>query len=367
GEGLDAGPPGGALSEEGDTHAGSHVQRGYMREASRRVLFTGLISFGTLATWTLLGAPAVGPKPGGAAPKPMPAPIIKLPGNAQKSKVKLVPNLPNAQKTSRTAGEPWFTRPLNSKCVPGEGCSILGSDLGTRAAGQKTPAGMYLSYYPANGGVVTDIKLEAASWSPTLVSFKVPSGMNAGLRYSVVIRNAQGKAASNKVDINVVVRPDPRTNPDSDGDGYPSVAAGGTDCDDLDGNRSPGRTETVDANDVDEDCDPKTYGHRDADLDGVPDVRACNVGLSAAGQPVWYCGSDCDDSLSAVKPDSMVCDPRDTSVIFVCTAKPSWTIDPRETLGSDGFFPPYTCESIAAGARCLMQPNRLGVCQVGAP
>src|SRR5262245_33622843 len=78
--------------------AAGDVERGIMREASRGVLFTGLIGIGTLATWTLLGAPTVVPKPGGAAPKPTPAPLLKLPASAKKSNVKLVPNLPNASK-----------------------------------------------------------------------------------------------------------------------------------------------------------------------------------------------------------------------------------------------------------------------------
>src|SRR5262249_11017803 len=120
----------------------------------------------------------------------------------------------------------------------------------------------------------------------------------------------------------------------------------------------------------DEDCEPTTYGRRDADADGEPDIRACNTSVTGSGmdrKAVWYCGTDCDDSLSAVKRDAMVCDPRDTSVIFVCTPKTSWTFDPREVGGSEGYLPPFTCESFAPGARCLMQPNRLGVCQVGAP
>jgi hypothetical protein len=339
-------------------------------QRSPRVLFSGLVGIGTLATWTLLGAPTVGPKPGGALPKPTPAPILKLPANAQQAKVKLVPNLPNAPKTSRTPGQPWLTRAFGTKCIIGGECLIFGAELGTRASGQKTPAGMYLSYYPKAGGSITDNKLEPTNWTPTVLGFKPPSGMNPGLRYTVLVRNAQGKAISNSVDLDVVALPNPRTTPDFDGDGTPSVEAGGTDCDDFNKDRAPARTEKADANDIDEDCNPTTYGRRDDDNDGAPDARACNVGITGAGmdrKAVWYCGSDCDDSLSAVKPDAMLCDTRDTSVIFVCTTKPSWTVDPRDSPGSDGWLPPYTCESIAPGARCLQQPNRLGVCQVGAP
>lgn len=73
---------------------------------------------------------------------------------------------------------------------------------------------------------------------------------------------------------------------DADGDGFPSIGCGGTDCDDDDGNVNPGATEICDTANVDEDCNPDTFGFRDADGDGVGDAACCN------GE---NCGTDCDD------------------------------------------------------------------------
>lgn len=63
---------------------------------------------------------------------------------------------------------------------------------------------------------------------------------------------------------------------DEDGDGRDSIATGGDDCDDLNSNRFPGNVETCDALDVDEDCDPTTYGDRDSDQDGFVDDQCVN-------------------------------------------------------------------------------------------
>ncbi|MCA9605510.1 MAG: putative metal-binding motif-containing protein [Myxococcales bacterium] len=51
--------------------------------------------------------------------------------------------------------------------------------------------------------------------------------------------------------------------------------------------------EVCDVAGVDEDCDPTTYGFRDADMDGEPDARCCNGD---------HCGSDCDDMRPGVNP-----------------------------------------------------------------
>jgi hypothetical protein len=80
---------------------------------------------------------------------------------------------------------------------------------------------------------------------------------------------------------------------DEDGDGARSAACGGTDCDDANPARYPGATEVCDAADLDEDCDPDTYGFRDSDGDGYPDARCCN-GLT--------CGDDCNDMRPGVNP-----------------------------------------------------------------
>jgi hypothetical protein len=87
---------------------------------------------------------------------------------------------------------------------------------------------------------------------------------------------------------------------DVDGDGERSTACGGEDCDDNDPDRSPGLPEICDELHVDEDCDPTTFGGRDADDDGFVDDECCNG---------TTCGTDCDDSranVSVLAPE--VCD-----------------------------------------------------------
>jgi hypothetical protein len=80
---------------------------------------------------------------------------------------------------------------------------------------------------------------------------------------------------------------------DADGDGTRDVACGGTDCDDANPARYPGATEVCDAADLDEDCNPETYGFLDADGDGFPDARCCNG---------TNCGDDCNDARPGVNP-----------------------------------------------------------------
>ena len=91
--------------------------------------------------------------------------------------------------------------------------------------------------------------------------------------------------------------PDCDNNPDADGDGAMDAACGGDDCDDNDPNRYPGNTEVGDLEGHDEDCDPRTFGERDADGDGYFNAWDCNsdgVGL--------ICGTDCDDTRANVNP-----------------------------------------------------------------
>ncbi|HEX2880861.1 MAG TPA: hypothetical protein VHO25_15120 [Polyangiaceae bacterium] len=319
---------------------------------------------------TLLGAPGTGPKlqPGGKAPGPGPivrsAPSIRLPANATRATTQLVPNLPGGPKTSRTAGQPWFLRPFSTTCVPGAECLVTGYDFGQHAPGQSAPAGMYLSFYTA-GTTVSDTRLVATAWTASVIGFKVPATMHSGQRYTLLVRDTQGKAISNGVTVSIQALPDPAVSPDFDQDGERSIAAGGTDCDDFNKHRAPARTEVGDANDLDEDCNTETFGRRDLDSDGYPDVNACNVGITGTGldrKAVWYCGSDCNDSQVAIFPGEMACDARDPTLIFVCKAQTSWTVDPRMTA-NDGCMTPYTCSSMVAGGQCVHQPNGRGVCQ----
>lgn len=95
---------------------------------------------------------------------------------------------------------------------------------------------------------------------------------------------------------------------DCDGDGEAAAECGGNDCDDDDARRFPSATEVCDADDVDEDCDPSTFGGRDGDMDGAVDAACCNV------QPGGdlLCGSDCDDDDINVNPSATeICDAAD--------------------------------------------------------
>ncbi|MCZ7678884.1 MAG: putative metal-binding motif-containing protein [Sandaracinaceae bacterium] len=95
--------------------------------------------------------------------------------------------------------------------------------------------------------------------------------------------------------------------PDVDGDGQASVECGGADCDDADASRYTGNIEVCDTTSHDEDCDPSTYGYRDADSDGYGDARCCN-GEDAAR----VCGDDCNDMAATVHPgEADRCDARD--------------------------------------------------------
>ncbi|MFK7985602.1 MAG: putative metal-binding motif-containing protein [Sandaracinaceae bacterium] len=91
--------------------------------------------------------------------------------------------------------------------------------------------------------------------------------------------------------------------PDADGDGDAAIACGGSDCDDDDPNRFPDNVEVCDPLGVDEDCDPTTFGGRDADSDTFIDARCCNGD---------NCGDDCDDARASVHPgESEACDTLD--------------------------------------------------------
>lgn len=87
---------------------------------------------------------------------------------------------------------------------------------------------------------------------------------------------------------------------DADGDGSISINCGGDDCDDSNPGRYPGNTETCDEKNIDEDCDPSTFGNRDADQDGYIDTECCNGDT---------CGNDCDDSVANIHPtEGEICD-----------------------------------------------------------
>ncbi len=97
-------------------------------------------------------------------------------------------------------------------------------------------------------------------------------------------------------------------NDDADGDGQRSLDCGGSDCDDGNPQRFAGNIEICDPADVDEDCDPTTFGVRDLDMDGEPDAQCCNVAADGSSR----CGTDCDDTRASVSPvGAEICDGRD--------------------------------------------------------
>jgi len=81
--------------------------------------------------------------------------------------------------------------------------------------------------------------------------------------------------------------------PDADGDGSIRMGCGGDDCDDTDARRFPGNVEVCDDADLDEDCDPTTFGERDSDGDGFIDIACCNGVV---------CGNDCNDFDPGTNP-----------------------------------------------------------------
>lgn len=93
--------------------------------------------------------------------------------------------------------------------------------------------------------------------------------------------------------------------PDEDDDGFADAAcvdgAGfplGNDCDDTNPDRFPGNFERCDAMNVDEDCDPTTFGAVDGDGDGRFAARCCN----AMDDGTLVCGTDCDDTRAGINP-----------------------------------------------------------------
>lgn len=196
---------------------------------------------------------------------------------------------------------------------------------------------------------------------------------------------------------------------DEDGDGSIALHCGGDDCDDHDPDRYPGNAEVCDALDHDEDCDVRTFGGVDSDLDGFISDLCCNVDTDGTR----YCGKDCDPDNPTVHPTAPdVCDGLDNdcdTVIDQHAENQFADLDrdghgnPNDPLGrvcpgSDGFSPLsndcndsnpaiepgtivcdpavgpdayqycasdgqfVTGQACAAGSVCIAQDNGTGVC-----
>lgn len=127
-------------------------------------------------------------------------------------------------------------------------------------------------------------------------------------------------------------------NPDQDGDGQDSLECGGTDCDDMNRLRFAGNVEVCDAEDLDEDCDPLTFGYRDRDGDEFPDALCCNENEETGERT---CGTDCDDTSGIKHPfNTETCDDIDNDCDLLVDETPDGEQDDglktRFVLDEDG-------------------------------
>ncbi|MDQ3035917.1 MAG: MopE-related protein, partial [Myxococcota bacterium] len=130
--------------------------------------------------------------------------------------------------------------------------------------------------------------------------------------------------------------------PDADGDGVDALECGGADCDDADPLRHPGAVEVCDATDHDEDCNPATFGERDADGDTFFDAACCNTDGETS-----VCGEDCNDRRRDVHPGSSeACDDLDNDcdgAIDEGLLRTSWPDLDRDLHGDEMAAPAMAC------------------------
>lgn len=133
-------------------------------------------------------------------------------------------------------------------------------------------------------------------WVFSVASVAIHSGCDGGAgNGDVGVTDARVPSTDGAPGEDAVVAP--CVTPDVDGDGYDAVACGGNDCDDANDARYPGATEVCDQDDVDEDCNPATFGTTDVDGDTYVDAACCNGGATR------LCGTDCDDTLAGIHPN----------------------------------------------------------------
>lgn len=289
--------------------------------------------------------------------------VAALPAGIAKSQAKLPPvsNL-GASTSSPTAAALFRTQYGVNRCALGQVCTLIGKELGTHRPGSALPTGMRLTRQDTFD-LAQPFDVPVTSWTRSAIRFSVPPKGVAPGKYYVAVRTAANKRVSNLLEIELVSVPsDVR---DFDQDGADAISKGGTDCDDLNPNSYPGRTEVYDLKDIDEDCDPSTFGMLDTDGDGYASAYACNVtsvGTAPDVKAEWTCGGDCRDARFSIKPGEMFC--ADANVILICPPAGSrgtkWPEDSRFLPSS---YEKYDCPSLGSGYKCVTQPNHLGVCQ----
>lgn len=148
---------------------------------------------------------------------------------------------------------------------------------------------------------------------------------------------------------------------DVDGDGYDGPQCpgpGAVDCNDNNNRVYPGNAEVCDAFDVDEDCNPFTFGNVDRDFDGQFDNACCNIDELGRRR----CGLDCDDNNVAIGPGSQTCGTG--GFVFICSIvqgvyTPPWG-GHSETQAMRAVWTKATCGS---NMTCAAQPNGTAVCR----
>lgn len=237
--------------------------------------------------------PVVNPAAPVVKPSPRALRAVKAPAN-------LALALPAIESVQRSGASPGPA--ADDVLISGEAIRVRGRHFGL-------PADGYRLALELGGKTMPLLVNPNVPWTSDTIGAYVPGQRavrDAGLDvetqsdYRVVLLDAQGRAVARKtVALRFVGN---RLTDDFDGDGFviqSSDGRWGGDCDDFDGLRNPSGIEVCDAAGKDEDCDPLTYGVRDADGDHFHDARCFN--LDEAGNRTSG-GNDCDDTQVTANP-----------------------------------------------------------------